>query len=161
MDLRKAIELLVWPTTSKGSVSNWAGVYQCARSNGAPAAKKIENCPPSGPSHKRSSPPTAFMWGCVLPEAIRSRLYHPKLRPASPPTVLVSTRPCIAGQTAMAAPLWSSFNTISLLCSLTKETTLPKLLSFIDCPGAAANDKARAPAAAALHKDEIRTLMIQ
>jgi len=47
-----------------------------------PLAKKIENCPPSGPIQKRSSPPNGFMCGTSLPVAISSRLIQPKLGPA-------------------------------------------------------------------------------
>ena len=80
-------------TTLNGSVSMTAGVNQSANSNFVPLAKKMENCPPSGPSQKRSSPPSTLMWGWVLPEAMSSRLIQPKLRPASLPAVLVITRP--------------------------------------------------------------------
>ena len=64
-------------TRSNGSVSNGAGVNQCARSNAAFGAKKIENCPPSGPSHKRSSPPKALMCSRTSPDAMSSRLIQP------------------------------------------------------------------------------------
>ena len=49
--------------TGQGSVSTSGGVCQCSRSNGSPLRKKIENWPPSGPSHRRSSPPNALMCG--------------------------------------------------------------------------------------------------
>ena len=80
-------------TISKGSLSISGGVCQSSRLNSAPFAKKIANCPPSGPIQKRSSPPKAFMCGSISPEAINSRLIHPKLKPSAPPAVLVMTRP--------------------------------------------------------------------
>jgi len=53
------------------------GVNQCSRSNGAPLAKKMENCPPSGPSQKRSSPAKTLMCGSSAPAAMNARLIQP------------------------------------------------------------------------------------
>src|SRR6266478_6612235 len=108
-------------------VSNGAGVNQSCNSNFAPGAKKMENCPPSGPSQKRSSPPKAFMCGCSLPDAINSRLIQPKLAPPGPSAVLVSTRPCHAGATATCAVFDGSCNTTTSVCFCKKAKSSPKL----------------------------------
>ena len=63
----------------------------------------------------------------ILPEAINSRLIQPKLRPVSPPAVLVMTRPCQAGETATLPWPLASLSTMSSVCSFRKEASSPKL----------------------------------
>ena len=66
------------------------------------------------------------MCGSIFPEAINSRLIQPKLWPASPPAVLVITRPCQAGARATLAKPALSLRTISLVCFVRNAMSSPK-----------------------------------
>ncbi len=100
MALRRWIRSASCATTSKAPSLTAGGVHQWSRSKGSPFLKKTENCPPSGPSQKRSSPPKEFMCGLLTPDERASRPIQPKLSPSGPAAVLVMTRPWMSGLTA-------------------------------------------------------------
>src|ERR1035437_3004795 len=67
------------------------------------------------------------MCGTSLPAAMNSRLIQPKLMPASPPAVLVMTRPCQAGATATLAEPFLSRNTMRSVWLFRNAASSPKL----------------------------------
>src|SRR5881398_1521585 len=87
-------------TSSQLSLSTAAGVCQLSNSILAPGLKNNENFPPSGPSHRRSSPPKAFICGSGCLRSNVSYFIQPKLLPSKPSAVEVNILAWYLGDTA-------------------------------------------------------------